>query len=414
MGIRGSFAWLAPASVLTLAGCGGTIRVQHDASVDADVPCVPAVVEVSGTCARKADGTLWCWGHNKGGQVGDGTAEERISPVQVGALGNGTAQVSATGDHVCARKTDGTLWCWGANMYGASTGTTSAPSFVRSPVQVAALGTSVADVAVAASRTCVRKTDDTLWCWGGGSTGAIGDGTEMDRFSPVQITALGTDVTEVSMSDYHTCARKADSTVWCWGENQYGELGEPTPPYKETLPVQVVAIGGNVAEVAAGPGYSCARKVDGTLWCWGTGWLGDGAFHMGGPPVQVATLGASVASISASYHTCARKTDNTLWCWRYNTYGELGDGTTENRLWPVQVAALGASVAQVSVGDFAPAPSRLITCVRKTDGTVWCWGRNDGSVGDGTVEGVPCPQNRDAGPDQVCRLLPVKIVGLCR
>jgi alpha-tubulin suppressor-like RCC1 family protein len=219
------------------------------------------VVEVSGSCARKADGTLWCWGRNEFGQVGDGTTQSRLSAVQVATLGAGVAQVAASRNHVCARKTDGTLWCWGAH------GTVGDGSFQDRllPVQVPALGADVAQIWAGSHLTYALKMDGTLWCWGSGS---FGDGV-LDRFrsGPVQVTTLGAGVTEISGGGGAVnCARKMDSTLWCWGANGWGEVGDGTTENRAT-PVQVTTLGAAVSQVSASnKGMTCARKTDGTAW----------------------------------------------------------------------------------------------------------------------------------------------------
>ncbi|MBI4705937.1 MAG: RCC1 repeat-containing protein, partial [Deltaproteobacteria bacterium] len=141
------------------------------------------------TCAVKADGTLWCWGSNGCGQLGDGTTQDKSSPVQVLALGTSAVAVAAGCDYTCAVKADGTLWCWGYNYYGQlGDGTTQDKSL---PVEVKALGKTVAAVAVGERHTCAVKTGGTLWCWGYNGTGQLGDGTTQDKTSPVQVMALG-------------------------------------------------------------------------------------------------------------------------------------------------------------------------------------------------------------------------------
>src|SRR5262249_39646532 len=150
---------------------------------------------------------------------------------------------------------------------------------------------------------------------------------------------------------FHTCALKTDGTLWCWGANNLGQLGDGTTVNK-TTPVQAGAavLGSDVAEVALGIYNSCARKTDGTLWCWGGGGSGQ--------PSQVgaATLGSAVAEIAVGgFHSCARKTDGTLWCWGDNSSGQLGDGTTVSKTLPVEVGAapLGDDVAEIALGDYS-------------------------------------------------------------
>jgi alpha-tubulin suppressor-like RCC1 family protein len=266
------------------------------------------VVEVAAgarhTCARKADGTLWCWGYNSRGEIGNGTTSYQLSPALVTALGDQVVQVSAGGETTCARKADLTLWCWGDNFFGQlGDGTTDSAS---SPVQVAALGNGVVEVS-AGLHTCARKADGTMWCWGQNSAGELGDGTgcppspslpSCGRSSPVQVTALDTDVVEVSTGGYDTCARRTDGHLWCWGANDkdanYGSIGDGAtcalPMCGKASPTPVTALGTGVVEVAAGQSRTCARKADGTLWCWGNnfyGQLGDGTTVSRSTPQQV-------------------------------------------------------------------------------------------------------------------------------
>ena len=294
------------------------------------------------TCARKTDGTLWCWGSNTDGQLGDGNIGAKASPVQVGALGTLVAEVAAGVGHTCARKTDGTLWCWGQNFQGQLGDGDIVDK--ASPVQVSALGTLVAEIAAGRLHTCARKTDGTLWCWGSNIDGQLGDGTAGNKPSPVQVGALGTLVAEVAAGVGHTCARKTDGTLWCWGLNFQGQLGDGTTGDKSS-PVQVGALGTLVAEIAAGNLHTCARKTDGTLWCWGNndhGQLGDGTSKSKSSPVQVGALGTLVAEVAAGgNHTCARKTDGTLWCW-----GTDGTGNTD--VLPMQVDGAARAAARAA------------------------------------------------------------------
>jgi alpha-tubulin suppressor-like RCC1 family protein len=331
------------------------------------------------TCAGKSDGTLWCWGDNSNGQLGDGSPLSSNSPMPVLALGNSVVQVSSGDFHVCARRNDGTLWCWGDNSNG-QLGNGSAGGYMRSPIQSIALGSSVADVSTGDAHTCARKTDGTVWCWGYNGDGELGDGTTINRPAPVQIVALGTAVVGVSAGSSHTCAVKNDGSLWCWGLNRMGMIGDGTKTDRN-IPVQVMSLGTAVASVSAGRYGTCARKTDDTLWCWGfngSGALGDGTTTDRLLPTQVVGLGG-VADSASDQHTCARKTDGSLWCWGPNYYGVVGDGTNVDKYTPVQVAALGTAVAEISAGANH-------SCARKVDGTIWCWGYNAASeLGDGTT-----------------------------
>jgi hypothetical protein len=177
----------------------------------------------------------------------------------------------------------------------------------------------------------------------------------------------------------HTCAIKQDGSLWCWGDNRYGQVGNGNFIGSITIPVQIMSSG--VISVAAGGWHTCAIKRDGSLWCWGwnkDGRLGDGTNTIRTTPVQIMSSGVSSVALGGQ-HTCAIKSDGSLWCWGDNFYGQLGDGTKANKNIPVQIIPSG--VVAVALGA-------LHTCAIKTDGSLWCWGWNDyGKLGDGTKGG---------------------------
>lgn len=370
-------------SARTLIGLAGSVAIAFAVGTvlpqTAHAESSPAGLAMgfSHTCAARADGNLWCWGGNESGQLGVGTVQPSLSPKFVNGFALGSAQVAAGDLFTCAVKTDHSLWCWGNNVSGQLGDGSINDSLV--PNFVAPLGTGVAEVSTGELFACARKTDGTLWCWGGGF---VGDGAGHQTSNPTQVTSLGTSVAQVSTGDALICARKTDGTLWCWGDNEWGAVGDGTT-VDRLAPVQVTTLGSTVAEVSAGDLFACARKTDGTVWCWGTndsGQLGDGTTADHFTPAQVTSLGATVAEISANgRHACARKFDGSLWCWGSNAGGELGDNTVVDRPTPVRVTAMGNVAAEVSTG------MNHGTCARKTDGTIWCWGINAvGEVGDGT------------------------------
>jgi alpha-tubulin suppressor-like RCC1 family protein len=342
------------------------------------------------SCARKADRSVWCWGFNADGELGDGTtASPKASPVQVTGLGTAAVELAVGISHTCARKADGSVWCWGFDDFGQIVGGGTDP-ITPSPVQVTALGTSAVEITAGYYQTCARKADGSVWCWGGNDDGELGDGTTVTPSSPVQVTALGTSAVEITAGVYQTCARKADGSVWCWGNNDYGQVGDGTTVSPRPLPVQVAALGTSVVEIAAGYFHTCARKADGSVWCWGSnfyGQMGNGTVTKSEPvPVQVTALGTSAVEIATGYfHSCARKADGTVWCWGYDGDGEIGDGTTAfRRPSPTQVSALGTTAVAITAGGGH-------SCARTPDGSAWCWGADQyGQMGDGTT-GSPRP-----------------------
>ena len=339
----------------------------------------------------KADGTVWAWGSNYYGQLGDGTTTLQTSPVQVPGL-TGVTAVAAGYQHNLVFKSDGTVWAWGNNYYGQlGDGTTTLRT---SPVQVPGL-TGVTAVAAGAGHSLAVKSDGTVWAWGANDRGQLGDGTTTRRTSPVQVPDL-TGVVAVAAGNSHSLAVKADGTVWAWGGNTYGQLGDETT-MQRTSPMQVLRLTAATA-VAAGDGHSLLRKSDGTVWAWGynsSGQLGDGTRMDRHGPVQVPSLTGVTAVTAGSGHSLAIKADGTAWAWGNNFSGQLGDGTTTLRTSPVKVPDL-ATVAAMAAGGSAYSGSHSLAVAN--DGTVWAWGYNYyGQLGDGTT-------TQEASPVQISSL----------
>tara|TARA_B110000014_G_C20126080_1_gene599997 strand:+ start:285 stop:1439 length:1155 start_codon:yes stop_codon:yes gene_type:complete len=297
----------------------------------------------------KNDGTLWVTGANDYGQLGLGDTTNRSSPVQVGALTNWFQ--AGGGDYQgIAIKTDGTIWSWGRTHYGQ--GGRNNATDVSSPVQIGSLtdwkGTTsddlldgVTKLGVGTANTHVIKSDGTLWAWGWGAQKTGGWGDTSNRSSPVQIGS-GTDWASVSAAyTYNTMAVKTGGTLWAWGKGDYGQLGQGNTTDHDS-PVQVGALttwkyGGN------GSHWSCAVKTDGTLWAWGRnnkGQLGLGDTTNRSSPVQVGSLTNWLRPFPGYESNRVLKTDGTLWTWGQNTYGQLGLNDTTDRSSPVQVGSV--------------------------------------------------------------------------
>jgi alpha-tubulin suppressor-like RCC1 family protein len=353
-------------------------------AVRAETASPDIAVGYSHACARRANGMVSCWGSNDSGQIGDGTTVDRSNPVAVASLGTGVVEIAAGDLFSCARKNDGTLWCWGSNTFGQLGDGTTFDSLV--PIQVIALGGAVAEVSTGDTFACARKTDGTLWCWG---AGYLGDGTSNGSFAPLAVTALGSAVAEVSTGDAATCARKTDGSLWCWGDNTFGAIGDGTTTTRP-VPTQVTSLGNTVVGVSLGDLFGCARKADGTLWCWGNndqGELGDGTTTNHLVPTQVSALGTTVTGVSANgRHACARMISGALQCWGWNVLGEIGDSSLVDRHLPVTVAGFGTPIAEVSAG------LNHETCARTVAGSISCAGNNaSGQVGDGTTTNRSAP-----------------------
>jgi len=323
---------------------------------------------------------LWAWGHNTYGTLGDSTAVNKSSPVQTVASGQNWKQLACGYGFIAAVKTDGSLWLWGYNSVGQlgdnSTVTKS------SPVQTVAGGTNWASVAGNMYHTAAIKNDGSLWLWGQNSVGLLGDGTTVNKSSPVQTVASGQNWASVSCGGNNTAAIKTDGSLWIWGHNAYGTLGDNTVGHKSS-PVQTVAGGNNWKTVACGYVHTAAIKNDGSLWLWGNnrfGQLGDGTISHKSSPVQTVCQGNNWKSVACGYaHTAAIKDDGSLWVCGYNKQGQLGDGTVVYKSSPVQTIAGGNNWKSVACGS-------LYTAAIKTDSSLWLWGRDTpyGMLGDNT------------------------------
>lgn len=308
--------------------------------------------------AIKKDGTLWAWGNNDNGGLGDNTITKKSSPVQTIAGGTNWKQVDSRGDGAVAVKTDGTLWTWGSNALSAlGDNTTTSKS---SPVQTAAGGINWSTCSASGSACGAIKTDGSLWTWGWNIFGALGDNTTSDRSSPVQTISGGTNWRTISCGGGGTnmfmFSVKADGTLWGWGSNNSGQLGNNTTT-NTSSPIQTVTGGNNWRRVSCGAtSHVAAIKTDGTLWTWGTnssGQLGDNSGTSRSSPVQTVSGGQDWRIVSGhDGGTSAIKADGTLWVWGANNYGELGTNTfsPNNTSSPVQTIIGGNSWRGVAGG----------------------------------------------------------------
>lgn len=341
------------------------------------------------TCAIRVDGSLWCWGSNIAGELGDGTTKSRTRPVRVHAEGT-WASVDTGWAYTCGVQTDATLWCWG-NNYRGKLGNGGNGGHRALPLQVGS-DNDWATVSTGRDHTCGTRADGTLWCWGDDYYGQVGDGKKKNRGFPVQVGRSST-WGGVSAGGESTCARRTVGTLWCWGWNRLGQLGDGTTTDRRTP----VRIGGatNWTTVDMSIAHACGARADGTAWCWGQndhGEIGDGTTIDRLTPTQVSgdTGWAEVRTYyqdqgSDGQNSCGTRHDGTIWCWGSNDAGQLGDRTQTERHTPVQVGSR-AGWATVSPGSY-------YTCATRTVGTLLCWGFNGwGQLGDGTYDNHLVPK----------------------
>jgi alpha-tubulin suppressor-like RCC1 family protein len=326
---------------------------------------------------------LWMMGYNEYGELGDGTVSYRNSPVQIGSVSDWQyltcANSTSGGGHTAGISMIGTLWTWGYNHNG-QLGNSNVTAY-SSPIQVGSLPNWKQVAAGGSGFTVAVKTDGTLWTWGTNSSGQLGNSNSTKYSSPVQVGSL-TNWKQVACSDTAVAAIKTDGTLWAWGYGSRGQLGNGTRTYYSS-PVQVGSLT-NWKQVSCGAECCAAIKTDGTLWTWGynnDGQLGNGTIAWYSSPIQVGSLTTWTQVSSGSYNTSAVKNDGTLWTWGANQYGQLGVGVVANGYSsPIQVGAL-TNWKQVACGA-------LFMAAIKTDGTQWAWGdATNGALGNGILGG---------------------------
>jgi len=330
----------------------GTVSCWGDNSLgqlgDATLPTALTPVSVPGVagasaisvgafhaCALLTDGTARCWGDNEFGQLGNGTATPQAAPVAVSGL-TGATTIAAAGFHSCAVISGGTAQCWGSNDIGQlGDGTTTER---HGPVAVTGL-TGAVQLTGGLAHTCARRSGGDVKCWGDNEAGQLGDATSVNSSTPVTVFGLAGAV-DLSAGSYHNCAALTDGTAWCWGYNSNGQLGDGSV-VADSLQPTMVALGTSVSRVAGGFAHSCAQGTDGTVWCWGynsNGQLGDGTLVDENTPVQVTGLARAARITAGGTSSCAVLTDGSARCWGANDSGQLGDGTTSDSGSPVPVA----------------------------------------------------------------------------
>ncbi|MGF7400774.1 S-layer homology domain-containing protein [Thermoanaerobacterium thermosaccharolyticum] len=282
--------------------------------------------------------------------------------------------IAAGAYHTVALKNDGTVWAWGFNYYGELGNGTADKDSHSTPVQVKGIS-DVKAIAAGMYHTVALKNDGTVWAWGDNEHDQLGNETTKEEYhsTPVQVKGIS-DVKAITAGNGYTVALKNDGTVWAWGDNYFGTTNS------SSTPVQVKGIS-DVKAIAAGASYTVVLKNDGTVWAWGVneyGKLGDGTTNNSFTPVQVNGISNVKAIAAGAYHTVVLKNDGTVWTWGYNHYGELGNGTTVDSSTPVQVKGI-SDVKAIAAGA-------CHTVALKNDGTVWAWGCNyDGELGNGTA-----------------------------
>ncbi len=281
------------------------------------------------TCGLTAAGAAWCWGRGVQGAIGNGSNTDQLSPVAVSGGRTFTRMFLGWGGAVCALEVSGAAWCWGQGGSGELGNSATTNQLV--PV-AAAPGMTFASMAVTAFTTCGLTAAGATWCWGSNLVGTIGNGaTGGNVLAPTQVSG-GHQFAEITGGNQSFCGRKTDGTVFCWGFNDAGQLGDGTTtsrsaPVAVTTAQRFIRLGG-------GRGGVCGLTAAGAAWCWG-------AFMGNATTPQLVPGGRVFSEIDVGgEHACGRE-GNFIYCWGANASGQLGNGTTTGSAIPVRATIFG-------------------------------------------------------------------------
>jgi alpha-tubulin suppressor-like RCC1 family protein len=392
--------------------------------------CVSQIaVGIQFSCYVRTDGTVWCWGNNTDGEVGDGTTNLRTVPTQVVGLPDASSlpaiEVTTAEEHACALLSDGEVWCWGINdtlnlgqcdgsdldnslrpvrvpkwelMAGSGSGgptpVCSTTDYFAAQVPNASF---INTISAGGEHTCAVGSDDALYCWGENTTGNEG-GQAGQSFlelpnvpGPLIVSDTSTSFTghviDVQSGDDFTCLLKDDNSAWCWGGNQLGELatGGTDPDFS---PVAINGFG-DVSQLLVDDETGCVLTRAAGVYCWGNGQTG-----IFGPAMDPSNNEMSATSLTTatslfggptSETICGIDASGALQCWGDNGTGEAGIGALAplNITTPTDVQL--SSVTQLRIGQYH-------TCALTRDGSLWCWGDDaDGELGNATTSANPTP-----------------------
>jgi alpha-tubulin suppressor-like RCC1 family protein/endonuclease/exonuclease/phosphatase family metal-dependent hydrolase len=298
------------------------------------------------SCTTDGGGIATCRGANQFGQLGDGTTTGRSTPAPV--KGTDWERVSTSGATSCGIKTGGTLWCWGLNNFAQLGINTSSPR--TKPVQVGS-GLVWKQVATSWFNTCAIDSTEALYCWGQNLRGAAGVGKASRVVPTPRLVGATTDRwVDVSSGGWHTCAVRGDGSMWCWGQNSFGQVGTGKEG-NQAAPAQV-GTATNWRSVSTSWGHTCGVTTNGELWCWGLnkdGQIGVGTRDDAWAPQRVAPGTVWTAVAAGDANTCALDSDGKAWCWGGNRYGQLGVGAAPTSTVPIQATAV-PSLTSISAG----------------------------------------------------------------
>ncbi len=350
------------------------------------------------TCAVRSNGQVECWGSNDTQQVGTSDGGPFVSPIEIDSLSN-AVDVSANFNHTCAMTRDNEVYCWGLNEF-AQSGADADTQEVGEPNRVTPLE-DARDTATGSGHSCAVLQTGGARCWGEEQFGQLGNGESRPRVqdAPVTVQNASNDFVGLSGGDAHTCGLGESGEVWCWGNSSKGKLGRGVRPASPAQPERVMSSPGRslqgVVDLSVGSNHACAALQAGDLRCWGNG--GEG--QIGDDGRSNRFFATEVSNVSEAWHvatgkghSCMIRRDGSVACWGDNRHGQLGIGQPADRYeTPVDIPNFGGIV------DIAAGHAH--TCAINRQGELYCWGRNDsGQVGNGSKSSTPVTTPAEVRP----------------
>jgi len=349
----GAFCW-GRGSWGQLGNRANTVSIGSPVAVA--VPAGEQFVAVSSfsehSCALTGAGDVYCWGEGRSGKLGHGQDRDQNAPVKVSAPeGTKFVSVAAGVFHTCGVTTTGGAYCWGGGANGQLGNGDTAQAATPVPVKVPA-GVKLVSISAGDRHTCAVARSGAAYCWGSGSDGRLGNGATASQTTPVMVTApAGVKFVAIGAGTYFTCGLAATGEAYCWGKNEFGELGTGTAGGDASTPQRVAAPEGTqFVAIDVGGNHACGITAAGAAYCWGRngdGQLGDGSTSHKAAPVSVGFVShVQFKAISAGmYHTCATAANGTAYCWGRGTDGQLGDSNKRSRQNALPVSAFGMKFA---------------------------------------------------------------------
>ena len=338
-----------------------------------DLPAPPIQINAGkhSTCAVLAGGKSYCWGDNTYGQSGNGTTISSSSPLEVSAPTLHFSSVSQSLTHACALDISGEAYCWGDNQHGQLGDLTSVQR--TRPTPTSAIRSGVQQIVVGLGHTCALSNDHEIFCWGANNAGQLATSTPSSSVLPLPITLPGSQPTKLASGSNHICALTMIGDVMCWGGNYSGQIDASDPAQTIHAPQIRSGLGPNVVDINAnGSNHTCAVLANGSLQCWGEnqyGQLGNGNVNATADVVTIESDGAPYVQVSpGAQHTCAIRSDGSVWCWGDNQTGRFHTSEQQLIQTPIRIEGLSPAVA-ISSGINH-------TCALDANGLMLCWGSN--------------------------------------